>query len=65
LRFNEFGVLDNAGIIRKDMADKLAEDQYAKYKIIHDKDQSAAFKGLAKNIQGTSNLPVEQLQEKK
>lgn len=57
--FNGYKVLYNAGSIRKDVADKFAEGEYAKFKIIQEKDQSEAFKKAVDTIKSTGKLPKE------
>lgn len=59
LRFNEYDVLENAGSVRKDAADSFAHNEYAKYKIIQDKDQSADFKKAIDVMKSTGRLPTE------
>ncbi len=59
LRFNEYKVLDNAGSIRKDVADKFAEGEYAKYKVLKDKDFNKDFDKIAAQIRNTNTLPKE------
>ncbi|GAB2840901.1 virulence RhuM family protein [Ferruginibacter profundus] len=59
LRFNEYSVLENAGSIRKDVADNFAHTEYAKYKIIQDKDQTAEFKKALDIMKSTGRLPTE------
>jgi hypothetical protein len=43
LRFNEYGVLDNPGKISHDVAKKLAEEEYEKYRVIQDKEFISDF----------------------
>lgn len=59
LQFNEYNVLDNAGRISKEVADKFAEGEYLKYKIIQEKDQSSEFKKALNTIKRTGKLPSE------
>lgn len=63
LKFNEYKVLNNAGSIRKDVADKFAESEYAKFKIIQEKDQSAEFRKAMETIRSTGKLPTPVKQE--
>lgn len=58
LQFNDYKVLQNSGSIRKDVADKFAESEYAKFKIIQEKDQSESFKKAIKIITTTGKLPT-------
>jgi hypothetical protein len=59
LRLNEYKVLDNAGSIRKDVADKFAEGEYAKYKVIQDKNFNKDFDKVIKQIKSGNSLPHE------
>lgn len=59
LVFNDYKILTNKGSIRKDVADKFAEGEYAKYKIIQEKDQSEDFKKALNVIKSTGKLPSE------
>lgn len=65
LEFNEYKVLDNAGTVRKEVADKFAEGEYAKFKIINEKDHSAEFKKAVEAIRTTGKLPTPVQQENK
>ncbi len=65
LRFNEYKVLDNAGSVRKDVADKFAEKEYTKYKIIKQNDKAIDFNNAVKVISSTGHLPIEQNEKKK
>ncbi len=57
LRFNEYQVLDNAGSVRKDVADKFAQGEYAKYKVIQDDTyQSEDFSKLLETIRTSGKL---------
>lgn len=64
LRFNEYQVLTHSGTIRKDVADKFAEGEYAKYKITQEKDQSLEFRKAIDVIKSTGKLPIEKKGEK-
>lgn len=59
LEFNDYKVLNNAGSIRKDVADRFAEAEYLKYKIIKEKDQSQDFRKAINIIKTTGKLPNE------
>lgn len=63
LRFNEYKVLDNAGSVRKDVADKFAQGEYAKYKIIKDNDKAIEFNSVVKVIGTTGRLPTPKADE--
>lgn len=59
LKFNEYPVLDNAGKISKDRADKFAEDEFAKYKVLRDNKSSAEFGKIISQINSNGSLPSE------
>lgn len=59
LKFNEYAVLDNAGKVRKDLADKFAGNEYIKYKVLKDKRSSAEFGKVISDIRATGQLPKE------
>lgn len=63
LKFNEYDVLTHNGKIRKDVADKFAETEYAKYKVVHNK-KTDDFNNIAKQIKESGAIP-KQIQEKK
>jgi hypothetical protein len=50
LRFNEYKLLPNAGTISHEVAMKLAEDEYAKFRVIQDKDYISDFERETKKI---------------
>ncbi len=60
LVFNDYKVLDNAGSIRKDVADRFAEGEYEKYKIVQDKDRLSDFKEIARDV-SSGRLPKKQI----
>ena len=59
LKFNEYQLLQNYGIIKKDIADKLAIDEYKKYKPIQDKEYISDFDKAVEIIKTTGSLPSE------
>lgn len=59
LKFNEYEVLDNAGKIRKDVADEFAETEYIKFRVIQDKDYKSDFNNVSEQIRETNSLPIE------
>jgi len=65
LRFNEYKVLSNAGSVSRDVADSFAQSEYAKFKIIQEKDQSVDFKKAMDTIRTTGRLPNPVEQENK
>ena len=63
LRFNEYKVLDNYGSVRKDVADKFAHNEYAKFKIIRENDKAVDFNNAVKDISTTGRLPASKVDE--
>lgn len=63
LRFNEYKVLDNSGSMRKDVADKFAHKEYAKYKTIKENDKTSEFNKIVKAINTMGHLPSTKLNE--
>ena len=59
LRFNEYQVLQNYGVIKKDLADKLAINEYKKLKPIQDKEYMSDFDKAVETIKTTGSLPKE------
>ncbi|MDO8577953.1 MAG: virulence RhuM family protein [Dehalococcoidales bacterium] len=50
LKFNEYQILDDAGHVSHDIAVKLAEKQYGKFRVIQDRDYENDFEREAKKI---------------
>lgn len=50
LKFNEYQVLDDAGHVSHEVAVKLAEEEYGKYRIIQDRDYEGDFEKEVKKI---------------
>lgn len=59
LKFNEFEVLQNYGTIKKELADKLAIEEYKKFKPIQDKEYMSDFDKAVETIKTTGSLPKE------
>ena len=59
LKFNEYEVLENAGKIRKDVADNYAESEYIKYRVIQDKDYKSDFNKIIEQIKVSNTIPNE------
>lgn len=59
LRFNEYKVLENAGSIKKEVADKFAEGEYNKYKVIKNLAFNKDFDKVVSQIKGGNSLPKE------
>jgi len=64
LEFYNYEVLQNAGSIRKDVADRFAEAEYEKYKVIRNKNNPSAFLEVTKEITTSGKLPSESEEEK-
>jgi hypothetical protein len=58
LRFNEYEVLGDAGKISADAAKKKAEAEYAKFRIVQDKEFKSDFDELVIEIKATGELPT-------
>ena len=50
LQFNEYEILNNAGKVSHDVAKRLAEDEYATFRVIQDRDYESDFEREAKKI---------------
>ena len=50
LQFNEYELLDNAGIVKRAVADKLAEEEYEKYRVIQDESFQSDFDKETKKL---------------
>ncbi len=59
LDFNEYKILNDAGKVRKELAESFAEEQYQKYREVQDKTEESDFSLWVKQIKGTGNLPSE------
>ena len=59
LKFNEYQVLQNYSTVKKEIADKLAIDEYKKYKPIQDKEYLSDFDKAVETIKTTGSLPTE------
>ena len=59
--FNGYKVLYNSGSVSKDAADSYAQNEFIKYKIIQEKDQTAEFKKALGTIKSTGKLPSENI----
>lgn len=60
LEFNGYKVLNNAGKIRKDVADLFAETEYSKFRIIQDRDYKSDFNSFVENLKDSTSLPSEE-----
>lgn len=59
LRLNQYKILEHAGSIRKDAADKYAEGEYEKYKVIKNLSYNKDFDKIISQIKETNSLPSE------
>ncbi len=55
LQFNEYEILKNAGKVRHNVAMKLAEREYEKFRIVQDKNFESDFDKEVKKITGKGN----------
>jgi len=60
LQFNEYEILKNAGSISHEVAKKLAEDQYEKFRIKQDRLYESDFDKLAKKLPAAKNKKKDQ-----
>lgn len=56
LRFNEYDVLTNAGTVSAEVAKRLAEEQYDKFRVEQDRDFESDFEKEVKRIQSRRRL---------
>jgi len=52
LQFNEYDILKNAGKVSHEVAKKLAEKEYSKFRVIQDKNFESDFEKAAKKLKG-------------
>lgn len=57
LQFNEYDILNDAGKIRKDIADNFAESEYIKFRPIQDREFESDFDKTVKYIKTTGKIP--------
>lgn len=57
LKFNEYKLLKNYGNIRKDLADKFAEEEYDKFKQFQENNSPSEFIKVIDDINATNALP--------
>ena len=50
LKFNEYEILDNAGKVSHEIAIKLAEEEFSKFRVIQDKNYESDFEKEVKKI---------------
>jgi len=56
LNFNEYQVLQNYGVIKKKIADKLAIEEYKKFKLIQDREYLSDFDKAVERIISSGSL---------
>ena len=54
LQFNEYEILKDAGKVRHDVAVRLAEEEYEKFRVIQDQDFVSDFEKEVKRLSGGS-----------
>ena len=59
LRFNDYGLLIDAGKIKSEDAKHFAEREYEKFRVIQDKEYESDFDKVVKQIKETQQLPSE------
>jgi hypothetical protein len=62
LKFNEYDILKNPGKVKKSVADTFAEREYAKFRVVQDKEYKSdydKFDKVASKIKATGELPKE------
>ncbi|MDR2122467.1 MAG: virulence RhuM family protein, partial [Flavobacteriaceae bacterium] len=64
LDFNEYDVLEDAGRISAKAAKTIAEAEYAKFRVIQDREYRSDFDKVIENIKITGKLPSEKLNVK-
>ena len=56
LKINEYNILKDNGKIKREIADKLALDEYKKYRIIQDKNYISDFDELVIETKNLNNI---------
>ena len=64
-KFNEFNILENAGSMRKDVADSYAEKEYSKFKVVQDRDFKSDFNRFVDKLNTKGKLPSGKKSEEK
>ena len=57
LKFMEYSVLANSGTVKKEVADKFAEDEYNKYKVVKIQEKLIEFNKVIKTIEESGEIP--------
>ena len=65
LKFNEYDILNNAGKFKSEVAKKIAEKEFEKFRIIQDKEYESDFDNVVKKIKESKKLPTENINEEK
>ena len=56
LKINEYNILKDNGKIKREIADKLALDEYKKYRVIQDKNYISDFDELVIETKNLNNI---------
>lgn len=56
LKINEYNILKDNGKIQREIADKLALDEYKKYRIVQDKNYISDFDELVTETKNLKNI---------
>ena len=56
LKINEYNILKDNGKIKREIADKLALDEYKKYRVIQDKNYISDFDELVTKTKNLNNI---------
>ncbi len=56
LKINEYNILKDNGKIKREIADKLALDEYKKYRVIQDKNYISDFDELVTETKNLNNI---------
>ena len=56
LKINEYNILKDNGKIKREIADKLALDEYKKYRVIQDKNYISDFDELVTETKSLNNI---------
>lgn len=59
LKFNEYDILNDAGKVKKAVADKFAQEIYDKFRIIQDREYRSDFDKVVEGIKISGKLPAE------
>ncbi len=60
LQFNEYEILKDSGTISHEIASKLAEKEYEKFRVIQDKEYKSDFDKIVEQVNNTNTIPTEE-----